>query len=499
LGLILGPLSAAVLYLVLPEARVDESGQLIAGLTREGRLTVAAGAWLAAWWLTEAIPIEAAGLLPLALFPLLGVATMRQAAAPFANEVIFLFMGGMLLGAGLERWNLHKRIALMIMLAAGTRPDRLIAGIMIAAAFISMWVSNTATAVMMLPIAAGVVRLMIDRSAAPDLERRHFGSAAMLAVAYGASIGGVATLIGTPPNGVMAAFVKERYDDSIGFARWMGVGLPTMLVLLPVAWVLLTRSVFRLPRSPLPDAAGLLRAELAALGPMSRGERSVLLVFAAAAIAWIFREPISLALGLYTPRDGRGPDLWLTDAGIAVIAALTLFILPAGKRVPVLDWRAASRIPWGVLLLFGGGLSLAEAVTTHGVDEAIGRAFHGLAGLHPIVIVLSVTAVVIFVTEIGSNTAVTTTFLPVVAALSSRLDLPPYPLLLAVALSASCAFMMPGGTPPNALVFSAGHLRVHEMVKAGFWLNLAAIAVITAVAWLLAGPCLGSPPSTPAR
>ncbi|MBM4107336.1 MAG: SLC13/DASS family transporter [Phycisphaerae bacterium] len=491
LGLLLGPLSALALWLVLPSAELDGAGQLVAGLTPEGRLTIAAGAWLAAWWLTEAIPIEAAGLLPLALFPVLGVATMRQAAAPFANEVIFLFMGGMLLGAGLERWGLHRRIALSIMLAVGTRPDRLIAGIMLATAFISMWVSNTATAVMMLPIAASVVRLVIDRSSASDLQRHHFGSAAMLAVAYSASIGGVATLIGTPPNGVMAAFIKEQYGESISFARWLGVGLPTVIVLLPAAWLLLTRALFRLPRDPLPDAAGMLHADLAALGPMGRGERSVLIVFACAALAWIFREPLSLALGLYTPRAGRKPDLWLTDAGIAIIAALTLFVLPAGRRTPVLDWATASRIPWGVLLLFGGGLSLADAVTTHGVDEAIGRIFQGLAGVHPIIIVLAVTAVVVFVTEIGSNTAVTTTFLPVVAAVALKLGVPPYPLAVAVALSASCAFMMPSGTPPNALVFSAGHLRVHEMVKAGFWLNLVSIATITGVAYWLVGLFLG--------
>jgi sodium-dependent dicarboxylate transporter 2/3/5 len=499
-GLVLGPSAALIVYLLLPEARFDESGHLAAGLTREGRLTLAAGTWLAAWWLTEAIPIQAAGLLPLALFPLLGVASMRQAAAPYANEVIFLFLGGLILGAALERWGLHKRIALSILLAVGTRPDRLVGGIMVSTAFVSMWVSNTATAVMMLPIAASVVRLVLERDGRPDPRGRDFAVAALLAVAYAASIGGVATLIGTPPNGVLAAFVREHYGQTVSFARWLGVGLPTVLILLPVTWLLLTRVLFRLPRGPVTDAADLLRAQQAALGPMSRGERWVLIVFVAAALAWIFRVPLSLGLGLYTSREGRGPEPWLTDAGIAVIAALALFILPADGGRPVLDWSSASRIPWGVLLLFGGGLSLADAVTTHRVDLALGRAFEGLGGVPPMVVLLAVSAVVVFVTEVGSNTAVTTTLLPVAAAVALRLGLEPYPLAVAVALSASCAFMMPSGTPPNALVFSAGHLRVHHMVRAGWWLNLAAIAAISAVAWLLAPLVLGSPTlSGPAR
>lgn len=494
-GLVAGPLAAAILYLVLPDARFDASGQWLSGLTHEGRLTVAAGAWLAIWWLTEAIPIEAAGLLPLALFPILGIAPIRQAAAPYANDVIFLFMGGLLLGAAMERWNLHARLALSIMLAVGTRPDRLLAGIILATAFISMWVSNTATAVMMLPIAASVVRLVLERSDAPEIRRRHFAAAAMLAVAYAASIGGAATLIGSPPNGITAAFLREHYRDTLSFAEWLGIGLPLTLVLLPVTWLLLARVLFRLPSQTLPDARDTLRARRDALGPVSPGERAVLLVFAAAALAWIFREPLSLALGLYTQRPGRAPDPSLTDAGIAIIAALLLFVIPAGPRQPVLDWSTASRIPWGVLLLFGGGLSLADAVTAHKVDLAIGRAFDALAGTHPLLVLLALTAAIVFLTEIGSNTAVTTTFLPVVAAIADRLGLPPYPFVIAVPLAASCAFMMPSGTPPNALVFSAGYLRVHQMVKAGFWLNLASIASITALAWLLTDLVLGSPPA----
>lgn len=497
LGLVLGPVVAALLYLLLPAGTVNTAGELVGGLTPGGRLTVAVGAWLALWWLSEAIPIEAAGLLPLAVFPVLGIASMREAAAPYANEVIFLFMGGLFLGAALERWGLHKRIALRIVLLAGTRPDRLVGGIMLATALISAWVSNTATAVMMLPIAVGVVRLVFERaSLSPgsedDAAARRFAVAAMLAVAYGASIGGVATIIGTPPNGVLVAFVKERYGDEVGFAEWLWIGVPLAALMLPVSWLLLTRVLFRMNLPEAPGAREHLRRELAELGPVGRGEWWVLGVFVSAALAWIFRVPLAELLGLVRPREGRAPEILLTDAGIAIAAALVMFAIPvdAKRGVFVLDWKTAGRIPWGVLLLFGGGLSLADAVEANRVDDAIASLLGGLAGVHPLLIILAVTTAAVFISEIGSNTAVVTTFLPIVAAVAAKLGVHPYLLAFPVALGASYAFMMPSGTPPNALVFSSGYLHVKDMVRAGFWHNLVSVVLISAMfylagAWLL--------------
>jgi sodium-dependent dicarboxylate transporter 2/3/5 len=497
IGLILGPLAAALLSLLLPEGTVNQAGELVGGLTHAGRLTVAVGAWLSIWWLTEAIPIEAAGLLPLAVFPVLGVASIRDTAAPYANEVIFLFMGGLFLGAALERWGLHKRIALRVMLLVGARPDRLVGGIMLATALISMWVSNTATAVMMLPIAVSVVRLIVEHASRTpgtqdDLHAKRFAVAAMLAVAYGASIGGVATIIGTPPNGVLAAFVKDRYADEISFAEWLKVGLPLVAFVLPVAWLLLTRVLFPMKLAETPDARALLLRELRELGPMSRGEWLILAIFSATALAWIFRVPLAEALGLTRPRPGRPPETLLSDAGIAIASALLMFAIPVDRArgVFLLDWKSAGRVPWGVLLLFGGGLSLADAVEANRVDDAIATLLGGLAGVHPVLIILAVTTAAVFISEIGSNTAVVTTFLPIVAVVAAKLGIHPYLLAFPVTIAASYAFMMPSGTPPNALVFSSGYLHVRDMVKAGFWLNLISIAAITALftlagSWLL--------------
>ncbi|MFN0133980.1 MAG: SLC13 family permease [Phycisphaerales bacterium] len=483
IGLALGPMVAAALYVALPTE----------GLSPGGRRTLAAGAWLAIWWLTEALPIEATALVPLAMFPLLGVATMRATAAPYAEEVIFLFLGGLLLGAAMERWGLHKRLALWTILAVGTRPRMLVGGAMLATAVISMWVSNTATAVMMLPIGMSVTALVGERLRAhagpSDRSAEHFAKSMMLGIAYAATIGGIATVIGTPPNTVAASFIRQTYGVEIGFVGWLKIGLPIMLVFLPATWFVLVGVVYRFRSEAMPGVRSLIRAELDQLGPMSRGEVATLVVFVLAAVAWVVRVPLSDAIW---PRLGKG-EVVLTDSGIAIVAALALFMIPVDRKrgVFVLDWASASRVPWGVLLLFGGGLTLAAAISANGVDKFIGAQFDGLSGVHPLLIVLALTTVVVFTTEVGSNTAVVNIFLPICAAVAPALGVHPYMLILPTAIAASYAFMMPMGTPPNALVFASGHLRIMDMARAGFLLNLLSIGVITLFMYFAAPALLG--------
>ncbi|MDP1660334.1 MAG: SLC13 family permease [Phycisphaerales bacterium] len=498
-GLALGPLLGVLVYVLLPAEQRNEAGALVGGLTHGGRLTLAVGTWLAVWWMTEAVAIEAAALLPVAVFPLAGVASFKATAAPYADEVVFLFLGGMLMGSAMERWGLHTRLALRVMLAFGTRPSALVGGLLCSTAILSMWVSNTAGAIMMLPIARGVVSLAHDRHEAlghsrQDAVARHFGIACMLAVAYGASIGGVGMLIGSPPNGVFAGFMSSHLGTQVTFWRWALVGLPMVVLVLPLAWGVL---MVALPVKGLrvEGARALLKERLRALGPMERPQWLVVGVCCLACTGWVLRVPIAELAGLTSrAADGRLTVL-LTDAGVAVGAALLLFVLPAGggkegRGARLMDWGTASSIPWGVLLLFGGGLSLAAAIEAHGVDRFLGQAMSGLAGYHPLLVLLAVTALAAFLSEVGSNTAVATVMMPIVATLAPVTGMPAYTLCLAAALGSSLAFMLPSGTPPNALAFASGHLRMKDMVRVGLWMNLVCILVITiAVYWLV--PLLG--------
>ncbi len=495
IGLFLGPLAAALLYFILPTQLHNAAGEVTATLTAPGRMTLAIGAWLAVWWVTEAIPIEAAALLPLVAFPLCGVATFKETAMPYADEVVYLFLGGMLLGCAMERWHLHRRLALLVMLKVGTSPPKLLAGILLATALLSMWVSNTAAAIMMLPIAAGVVRIA-QKSSTPDLSEsssegpgraaKNFGVASMLAVAYGASIGGVATLVGTPPNGVCAAFISKTYQDTLTFSEWIKLGVPVMLVTLPICWALLLL-MFPTRNLNIQGASDLLKREHESLGKTSTGEWLVIAVFSLASLAWIFRPQLVQLFNLTKQTaDGKTISL-LTDAGIAITASLLMFLIPVKPRegVMLLDWRTARTIPWGVLLLFGGGLTLAAAVEANGVDKVVASLFAGLHGMHPLIVVLIVTAAAMFISEIGSNTAVATVLLPIVATAAPAIGVHPYMLIFAVTLAVSLAFMMPSGTPPNALVFSSGYLRVPQMVRAGFFLNLACVVIITTACYFV--------------
>jgi sodium-dependent dicarboxylate transporter 2/3/5 len=436
---------------------------------------------LAIFWLSEAAPISVTALLPIVLFPTLGVSTIEAAAAPYANPIVFLFLGGFIIALAIERWNLHRRIALTVLSKVGAREDLQIGGFMIATAALSMWVSNTATAALMLPVALSVVPRLADGSVDPA--KRGFAVALLLAVAYGASIGGVATLIGTPPNALLAGFMSETYGVQIGFAQWMLLGLPLSLVMLLLCWLMLTRWLFPVAQQELPGARAAIREELRKMGPASIAEKRVAVVFGLTALLWITRPVLS----------SQFPALQLSDTTIAVVGALSLFFIPNGirKNEFILTWEYAERLPWGVLLLFGGGLSLAAGVAGSGLAEWIGSELSGLQGWPVFLLVLTVTVLIIFLTELTSNIATSATFLPVVAALAVSLGQNPLLLAIPAVLAASCAFMLPVATPPNAIVFGSGHLTIPQMVRAGIWLNLIGVVVILAAVYLLTNVVFG--------
>lgn len=434
---------------------------------------------MAAWWIGEALPIPVTALIPIILFPLLGVATINDTAAPYANPLIFLFLGGFMIALAMERWNLHRRIALNILQRFGACPAALVAGFLVATACLSMWLSNTATAVMMLPIALSVIGLLHRESvvALPPEEDRNFAVCLLLAIAYGASIGGLGTLIGTPPNALLAAFVKKSYDVEIGFGQWMLVGLPLVAVMLPLAWIVLTRYAFPVRHTAIEGAEKVIAAELAACGPITTPEKRVALVFGMTAALWIFRPVIAQQL----------PEVPLSDPVIALLGALAMFIIPAdrGNGEFLLDWPSTKRLPWGVLILFGGGLSLAAAISDTGLADWVGQTLETATGFPPIILIALIAAIVVFLTEVTSNTATAAVFLPILAAFALSSGVEPLLFLIPAALAASCAFMMPVATPPNAIVFGSGHLSIPQMARAGFALNVAAIFLIVALTYSL--------------
>jgi sodium-dependent dicarboxylate transporter 2/3/5 len=489
-GLVAGPILALCLGLLLPDVYVSSDAELVP-FTPAGRATAAVAVWMATWWLTEAISIYATALLPLVLLPLLGATTMRVAAAPYAHELIFLFMGGFMLALAMERWGLHRRIALATLGLVGENASNVVAGFMAVAALLSMWVSNTATAIMLLPVATSVVGLVARQHGYADADEavdtpgspvRPFAVCLLLGIAYAASIGGMGTPIGTPPNVLMLSFVESELGREIGFARWMIFALPLVALFLPLAWWVLTRWLHPIPLGRISGGRALVRESLAELGPMSKPEWIVLGVFGAAATAWITRpllERVEVA--------GLQPFAGLSDAGIAMLSAMTLFVWPVERasRRFVLDWPTAARLPWGILVLFGGGLSLAAAIRTTGVGELLASRVTGLGGVPGWIVVLAVVTGIVFLTELTSNTATTATLVPLLAALAPGLGLDPLSLVVPAALAASCAFMLPVATPPNAIVFGSGWLRVADMSRAGLWLNWLGIVLITLAAQTL--------------
>jgi sodium-dependent dicarboxylate transporter 2/3/5 len=483
-GLAGGPLLAGVCYVLLPQQYRDVAGGEMVEFSRQGRVTLAVMSWMALWWLTEAIDISATALLPILLLPLLGAASVGEATAPYAHPLIFLFLGGFLVALSMQRWGLDRRIALITLRLVGDRPTNMIAGVMLATALLSMFVSNTATTAMMLPIALSVIALLRrgDGENPQGAGSANFALCMMLGIAYAASIGGIGTKIGTPPNGFLLGFVEDNYGHEIDFATWLVVGLPLVIVFLPLTWLLLTRLVYPVPPARIEGARELVHGAYEGLGAVKAGEWATLIVFMATALAWITR-PI---LAPWMPG--------LNDTVIVMVAAVLLFLIPVNvrRREFVMNWQTAQRAPWGILILFGGGLSLAAAIRRNGVAELIGNQVSALGDVHPVLLVLAVTALVIFLTELTSNTATTATLVPILAALAPGLGVHPYLLIFPAAIAASCAFMMPVATPPNAIVFGSGYISIPQMCKAGLWLNLIGIGLITALAYWVIVPLMGA-------
>jgi sodium-dependent dicarboxylate transporter 2/3/5 len=494
-----GPLMGLSVWATLGGA--FHGGVNLAGLSDPACRAAGVAVLMAVWWLTEAIPLTATALLPLALFPLLNIQSMKDTSAPYGDEVVFLFLGGFLIQLAMERWGLHRRVALLIILAVGTRPVRLVGGLMLSSAVISMWVSNAATTAMMLPIAMSVCRMVLDQSGEGEAEHagnplhskdpnvRNFGIAALIGVAYAATIGGVATPVGTAPNMLLVSALRDKYAMTLSFPQWMALGLPLASALLVITWFMLTRVVFPIRLAALPGGREGISRQLAELGPMKRGEALTLAVFLATAACWVLKDLLVDRFGLSTPRPDGGRTAWLTDGGIAIAGALTLFLIPvdARKQVFVLDWKNAARLPFGVLLLFGGGLSLASAISATKIDAALGQALHGFGLRHELLLMIIVTVACVWISELVSNTALTAAMLPVLGSAAAAMGVPPLLLLLPATLGASLAFMMPAGTPPNAIAFSSGYFRIGHMAKAGFWLNWISIALIVVTVWLI-GP-----------
>ena len=434
---------------------------------------------MAVWWATEAIPIAATALLPIVLFPLLGIRGLPDTVVPYSNKVIYLFLGGFVVAFAMQRWNLHRRIALGVLDRVGSDGRSLVLGFMLASALISMWVMNTSTTMMLLPIAVSIIGVVHNSMKGFDeTAKQDFQYALLLGVAYGATIGGIATLVGTAPNGILAAFMRDTYGTEIDFARWMLVGFPLSAAMLPLAWLVLTRVAFKVDF----HTSGEGRAELHRLkeemGPISTPELRVAIVFVTMAVLWVSRPLIAKLPALSS----------LDDAMIAMAGALVLFVLPSGDRDDpmLLRWHYAEKLPWGVLILFGGGLTLAGAVKDTGLAEWIGTNLQALGTL-PLILVVGVAAtMIIFLTELTSNVATTSTFLPIVAAIAVGAGFDPITITVPVTLAASCAFMLPVATPPNAIVFGSGMLTIPKMMRAGLALNLVGVVLVTTVAVVLA-------------
>lgn len=482
-GLALGVVLALIVYFIFPkELSADLTAQLTAKeIEPDGdkiALTAAIAILMGVWWMTEAIPLAATALVPVTLFPLLGIMGYSDVGSSYASSTIFLFMGGFFLALAMQRWNFHRRLALTIVLAVGTKPKRLVLGFMVATGFLSMWVSNTATAVMMLPIGISVLATIghvEDETGEKKLS--NFGTALMLGIAYAASIASLSTLIGTPPNALLRGYLQDNHDITLNFGLWMVFATPLAWLFLLIAWQVLVR-IYKPEIDEIPGGRELIHGELQKMGPMSAQEKTVARIFIAAALSWILIPTL-------------WPDGPVGDTTIAMILAMVLFIAPAkpSEGVAILDWDTAKHIPWDVLLLFGGGLALSAGFGKTGLSDWIGERAAALEGLPTILIIAGVTAIVIFLTEMTSNTATAAAFLPIIGAVALGMGVDVQLLVIPVALAATCAFMLPVATPPNAIAYGSGYITIAQMVKAGVWLNIIGIVLIT-IWTLVFGPMI---------
>lgn len=522
IGLILGPLAFVFILLFVD---LDPGNPLV---TRMAAIVV----FMAIWWVTEAIPLAATALLPIVLFPLMGIMRGREVSATnqidfsetaisngltpadfdivfpnvagqYMDWIILLFLGGFMIAAAVEKWNLHRRIALNILRVIGGQPHRLVLGFMLATGFLSMWLSNTATAMMMMPMGLSLILLYeeLDRKAvaeggAIDERAKNFPLTLLLGIAYSASIGGIATLIGTPPNGVLVTQMTQLFPEApdIAFSSWMLFALPMSATYMVLAWVLLTRFVFPLPGTAPFSGRAFIRSELEKLGPMSTEEKRVAGVFFTVALLWMTRKERLFGEGVdvfgwshYLDSAlvalGSSPIGHMIDDGTVSIAmALTLFIIPASKQIGgrLMDWDDAKNIPWGILLLFGGGLALAKGFGTSGLSDYIAAQLQALLGdANPLVIVMSTVGFITALTEVTSNTATVSLALPIMASLSQAIEAHPLLLLIPTALAGSCAFMLPVSTPPNAIIYGSGRVPIMKMVIAGIWLDVLSVILLT--------------------
>lgn len=456
IGLVAGPLAFITLLFL-----VD-----IEGLSDTGQAVLAGTTWVAIWWLTEAIPIETTALLPIVLFPTTGALDLKVTTFPYAHPLIFLFLGGFMIALAIEKWELHKRIALNIVLWIGTNPAKIILGFMAATGFLSMWISNTATSLMMMPIGISLISYVEDKT--------NFAKGLMLAIAYSASIGGIATLIGTPPNLVFAGVVKETFGVEISFLEWSKLAMPFSIALIGLAWYYISYIAFPIKHTG-QDISGEIRTKLDALGKISTNERRVLVIFTFTAIAWITR---TFVINKFIPG--------VSDTVIAIMGGIALFLVPSttpGQKL--LDWESMKKIPWGILILFGAGLSLATGFVQTDLAAWVGQQLNGLGGYHILILILIIVALVNFMTEFTTNIATASMILPILAALALALNIHPYGLMVGTIMAASCAFMLPVATAPNAVVFSSGFVEMKDMVKVGIWLNIISIAIITLFVYVL--------------
>lgn len=463
IGLVIGPILFCVVFFGTP----------FEGLSPEANAVLASTLWIASWWLSEALPISATALLPIVLLPLSGGAPIAQTTAAYGDKMLYLFVGGFIIAMAMQRWNLHRRIAIQIISAVGTNPQLIVLGFMLATGLLSMWISNTATTLMMVTIGTALIAEVKELTGKSG---KLFFKALLLGIAFSASIGGVATLVGTPTNPIFVSIASKLYGQEFSFASWMAFALPFSLVMLGFCWIVLTRLVFPLHKIDIPIGQEMILKEKEALGKMSQEEKAVAFIFVLTAILWITR---SFVLNQFIPG--------INDTIIAIAAALTMFIIPSKSKngKPLLTWNEAEKLPWGVIILFGGGLSLAAGFQSSGLAEWLGLQLTGVAELHPLLIILIVALTVNFLTEVTSNVATASIMLPVLASLAEAIGIHPFLLMVPATMAASCAFMLPIATGPNAIVFSSGELKMNDMVRAGIWLNIISSLLISVLVYFV--------------